>query len=94
MIGKNEKPSWFVGIAGIINLLIFSTFLILYFKNVSIGEWIAKENYSDKGEWLKQIGLFIITMGGFGYIISTFVDLFCYLPLFHKRKEIGYKTKI
>lgn len=84
---KEDKPreNWIFGIVGIIILLLSTYFLIMYFSNISIGSWIAKENYTDKGEWLKQIGLFLGSMAGIYMIIEAGTDLLEYLP--SRKKE-------
>lgn len=51
-------------------LIGFLIFFIAYFLNVSIGEWISRENYSTNSEWFKQIGLFMATMVAFERVIS------------------------
>ena len=87
---KEKKLSWFLGISGSILLICSLLFIAVYFKNVSIGSWIAKENYSNNGEWFKQMGLFIATMMGFYIFLSFCCDLIDHLPKLNKKNE---KTK-
>ncbi len=84
---KEKKEDWSLAILGIIFIVIILIVFVGYFKNVSIGEWIAKENYDDKSEWYKQLGLFIATMAGFSYFLGISLDLLEYLP--KKRKKGG-----
>jgi len=91
MKNKKHKEDWFLGISGIIVSIGFIIFIIYYLKNVSIGEWIARENYMNNGEWLKQVGLFVATFVGFSVIINYFADLLDYLP--ERKKKIKSEVK-
>ncbi len=69
---KKKKGSSFFRWFGLISMLCTLILLGYYMLNVDVGEWIAKESYDDKGEWLKQLGLFIATMAGFMYFVDEF----------------------
>jgi len=90
---SKKKSDWFLGIIGIIMLMSFLIFFFTYFKNVSIGEWIAKENYSTNSEWLKQVGLFIATMVGFERFLAVAFEMYRYLPILHKKQSEDLRTK-
>ena len=90
---SKKKPDWFLGICGIILLISFLIFFIAYFKNVSVGEWIAKENYSTNSEWFKQMGLFIATMIAFERMFAFCFEMYDYLPFLHKKKSEDLRTK-
>ena len=90
---SKKKPDWFLGIGGIILLVSFLIFFLAYFKNVSIGEWIAKENYSTNSEWFKQMGLLIATMIAFERFFAFAFDIYSYLPILHKKQSEDLRTK-
>lgn len=83
---SKKKLDWFLGISGAIILISFLIFFIAYFKNVSVGEWITKENYSSTSEWFKQMGLFIATMIAFERVFAFAFGYYEYLPFLHKKK--------
>lgn len=90
---SEKKPNWVLGIVGVFFLIGFLIFFIAYFKNVSIGEWVAKENYSSTSEWFKQTGLFIATMVAFEEMFAFVFECFEYLPFLHKKKSEDLRTK-
>jgi len=92
-IKSKKKPDWFLGICGIILLISFLIFFIAYFKNVSVVEWIAKENYSTNSEWFKQMGLFIATLIAFERLLNFAFDTYSYLPILHKKQSEDLRTK-
>ena len=89
-MSNKKKPNWFLGVCGTLLLISFLIFFITYFKNVSVGEWIAKENYSTNSEWFKQMGLFIATMFAFERFFALSISLlYNYYLSIHKKQGGG-----
>ncbi len=85
-INKSKRRlDWCIGICGAILLISFLIFLIVYFKNVSVGEWLMRETYSTSSEYLKQVGFFIATILAFERMITFAFDAYGHLPILHKK---------
>lgn len=91
MIESQHKKDWRLGILGIFFSIIFLIFFIMYFHYVSIGSWIAQENYTNKGEWMKQLGLFVATLMGFYLMSEECFNLLDYLPELCSKSQNKHK---